>query len=338
MAALKLINLFALSSLAVLLCSFGATPTNALSLEVHNVVRHIHPAHDGLAKRSRPAKRAPTCKSKHPPTIPSPSVTKSKPPAPAKTPQRNSGGGSGNGGVGGKVGIAWPNSDSSTLHQFKTRRSSVIYTWSPWIPQGAKKLGFRPAVMLWGAKQIGDFTKLVKPGYANIALGYNEPNQRGQSDMSPQYGAQLWKQYLQPLSHQGYSLGSPAVTSAPSGITWMRDFFAACGGCTFNFVAVHWYGTESAEFISYIQKFHSAFGKPIWPTEYACQNFGGGAQCSRDQTFAFHRTVMKYMDGQSWVPHYFPFGFMHDMSNVNPDNQLMGSNGGPNALGNQYLY
>jgi hypothetical protein len=28
--------------------------------------------------------------------------------------------------------------------------------------------------MLWGPKQIGDFTSLVKPGYANIALGFNE--------------------------------------------------------------------------------------------------------------------------------------------------------------------
>ncbi len=28
--------------------------------------------------------------------------------------------------------------------------------------------------MLWGDKQIGDFTKLVKPGYAHCALGPNE--------------------------------------------------------------------------------------------------------------------------------------------------------------------
>lgn len=28
--------------------------------------------------------------------------------------------------------------------------------------------------MLWGTKQIADFKRLVKPGYAHTALGFNE--------------------------------------------------------------------------------------------------------------------------------------------------------------------
>jgi hypothetical protein len=61
------------------------------------------------------------------------------------------------------------------------------------------------------------------------------------------------------------------------------------------------------------------------PTEYACQvcivcledpslahlpvqNFNGGAQCSRDETWSFHQRIKGWMDSTPWVPNYFPFG------------------------------
>jgi hypothetical protein len=104
--------------------------------------------------------------------------------------------------------------------------------------------------MLWGPKQIGDFTQLVKPGYAKTVLGFNEyarhssnhlfffdhfffrPNQSGQSNLDPGYAAQLWQQYIQPLKNQGYALVTPACTNAPSGKQWYQSFFSACTGCT----------------------------------------------------------------------------------------------------------
>ncbi|KAF5367844.1 hypothetical protein D9615_010572 [Tricholomella constricta] len=107
-----------------------------------------------------------------------------------------------------------------------------VYTWSPYIPQKAKELGFEPITMLWGEKQTSEFKRLVVKGYAKTVFSFNKPNQQGQSDMSPQRGAQLWQQYIQPLKAQGYSLTSPACTNAPSGKKWLQDFFAACHGCT----------------------------------------------------------------------------------------------------------
>jgi hypothetical protein len=35
---------------------------------------------------------------------------------------------------------------------------------------------------------------------------------------------------------------------------------------------------------------------------------------------------------------FFLAGFMQNMVGVNPDNQLMAPNGGPSALGAQYIY
>jgi hypothetical protein len=47
-------------------------------------------------------------------------------------------------------------------------------TWSPWIPDAARKLGFEPVPMLWGEKQISEFKRLVVKGYARTVLGFNE--------------------------------------------------------------------------------------------------------------------------------------------------------------------
>jgi hypothetical protein len=352
MAAIKLLNLLAISSLAIFACSFRATPVNALSSGSHNVARHAFRGHDSIAKRKRggSSKR---CKPR-PTTTSAPAKT-----PPAKTPPAqntghndavssssggSSGGGSGSSGGsgfghsgGGKVGVSWANGNDPSLSQYKSGKVGALYTWSPELPPLAKSLGFNAIPMLWGEDQIDDFARLVVQGYANTVLGFNEPNESGQSNMSPQRGAQLWQQYIQPLKAKGYQLISPATSSSPAGKIWMQDFFKACGGCSFDGIAIHYYDVTPQGFIEYITDFHNTFNLPVWATEYACQNFNGGPQCSQAQTNSFHQQISSFMDNTPWVAHYFPFGVMHDMQGVNAFNQLMAPSGAPTALGYQYF-
>ncbi|KAF8076205.1 glycosyl hydrolase catalytic core-domain-containing protein [Lyophyllum atratum] len=358
MAVTKLLNLLAVSSLAILACSYGATPVTALTVDTHHVGRSPAHAHAGLAKKKRaanPKRCRPRVSSTvvkptvAPTTAPAPVTTKpattkpatTKPPAPTTSsnppPPTNGGGNTGSDGGVGKVGLAWPQDDDKALANFKTGKVSPIYTWSPWIPSAAKKLGFEPIPMFWGEKQATDFKRLVVKGYAHTVFGFNEPNQQGQSDMTPQRGAQLWQQYIQPLKAQGYSLISPACTNAPSGKKWLQDFFGACKGCTADGVALHFYGTDPQAMINYLIDMHNTFNLPIWPTEYACQNFGGGKQCSKDDVFNFMSKTKKFMDETPWLKHYFAFGAMYDMGNVNPLNQLLGNDGRPTDLGYMYI-
>ncbi|KAH0587346.1 hypothetical protein J132_09512 [Termitomyces sp. J132] len=363
MAVSKFLNLFALSSIAILAFSYGAAPVAALSLDPHHLAARSPASHAVLARKKR-FTNSKRCKPRPPPSAAS-SVAKpttttavttkavttnavttkaSSSPAPAATSKAassspsasNTSTNSGSSG-GGKVGIAWPQDDDTALTYFKTAQSTRLYTWSPWIPPKAKELGFQGVPMLWGEKQISDFARIVVDGYAHAALGFNEPNQQGQSDMTPQRAAQVWQQYIQPLKAKGYSLISPAPTNAPSGKTWLQEFFSACGGCTFDGLAVHFYGTDPQAFIDYLTEMHNAFGLPIWVTEYACQNFGGGAQCDEGQVWNWMKTTKTFMDNTSWVTAYFAFGAMYDMGNVNPLNQLLGSNGQPTSLGWYYI-
>ena len=54
-----------------------------------------------------------------------------------------------------------------------------------------------------------------------------------------------------------------------------------------SFLPLHWYDVSVDGFKQYVQNFHDKTGHNIWVTEYACQNFNGGAQCSDDQSMFF---------------------------------------------------
>ncbi|KAF9452042.1 glycoside hydrolase family 128 protein [Macrolepiota fuliginosa MF-IS2] len=340
MAVTKLLNLLAISCLAVI-ASLGPAPVAALSVDTTHQVRNNH--HGVFAKKRR-AVSTKRCKPRATDPAPAPATTSNSPaPKPTSTKAApkpsptSSGSNSGSGSGSAKAGIAWPLGNDPSIKNFKTSKVSKYYTWSPWCVDDANAVGMKCCPMLWGPKQIGDFTKLVKPGYANCAMGFNEPNQPGQADIDPGYATQLWWQYLNPLKDQGYFLVSPACTNAPDGKTWMQNFLGNCNGCQVDAIALHWYGTDANEFIDYVTDFHTTFGKPIWVTEFACQDFSKNQQCSWDKVFSFMNTVTSWMDKTDYVQEYFAFGAMHDMYNVNPANQLLADNGFPTDLGRLYI-
>jgi len=197
--------------------------------------------------------------------------------------------------------------------------------------------------MLWGQRQIGEWTstinETIRTRKVTHALGPNEPQQGAQSNLTAQQGADLWKTYMQPLKAQGILLGSPAPSSAPSGKTWLQDFLTACnGGCTVDFIALHWYAINSTEFIRYLQDFHDTFQRPIWVTEWACQNFvNPHEQCSQQDVINFMNATQSFMDKTEWVERYAWFGVMKDMQGVNEYDRIMDTNGKINALGLQYI-
>ncbi|KZP28384.1 glycoside hydrolase family 128 protein [Athelia psychrophila] len=237
-----------------------------------------------------------------------------------------------------KVGLAWANGDNPSLANFKTPQVSMLYTWSPTFPSNAAALGFHPVPMLWGEAQVTTFTQLVVKGYSDTVLGFNEPNEPGQSNLTPASAAALWQQYIQPLKNEGYALISPATSSDPNGLPWMQAFLAECGStCTFDGMAAHYYDVTSAGLIAYINLWYTTFGKPIWLTEFACQNFNGGLQCTQTEVYEFMYAVTEYMDNTSWVARYCAFGVMTDMQGVNVYNQLMAADGWPTSLGENYI-
>ena len=124
-------------------------------------------------------------------------------------------------------------SDSQLL--FARRLISVFYRYYTWNPDGfASDIEFVP--MLWGPTQTDDWDTHINSTISSLhvshVLAFNEPQETSQSNLSPQDGAALWKQHVEPLKAQGILLGSPAPSSAPSGKTWISQWLDACdGGC-----------------------------------------------------------------------------------------------------------
>jgi O-glycosyl hydrolase len=71
---------------------------------------------------------------------------------------------------------------------------------------------------------------------------------------------------------------------------------------------MHFYGTNAKDFISYVEDMHNTFGRNIWVTEFACQNFSGGQQSGQQEVTDFMKEVIDFMDGADYVQQYFAFG------------------------------
>ena len=123
--------------------------------------------------------------------------------------------------------------------------------------------------MLWGKSQTSQWDSTINQTIRDLhvthVLGFNEPEIEGQSNISPADGADLWKAHIEPLRAQGLKLGSPAPSGAPAGKQWLLDWMDACGGgCTVDFIALHWYDINSTAFMEYLQDYHDTFQRPIW--------------------------------------------------------------------------
>jgi hypothetical protein len=105
-------------------------------------------------------------------------------------------------------------------------------------------------------------------GAFKYLLGFNEPDNASQANMTPTKAADLWPT----LQQTGLVLGSPAVAHPTNG--WLKSFMslATSRHLKVDFIALHFYASitdtgAAARIKSQIQAVRAAYGKPIWVTE-----------------------------------------------------------------------
>jgi hypothetical protein len=196
--------------------------------------------------------------------------------------------GSGTSGAGGggmakscKRGIAYGHNSVGDLTALAAG-ISWWYNWSPGpdaaVAADYAKLGVEFVPMIWGPGDLAANRVALIPKDAKVLLGFNEPNFKSQSNLSPQEAATLWPQLEKIANDRGMSLVSPALNyCGPASNCWTTDpfdwfdqFFAACPGCKVDALAVHWYACTKGALTSYLDKMKSKYGKPIWLTEFSC--------------------------------------------------------------------
>lgn len=175
------------------------------------------------------------------------------------------------------------------------------YQMNP-TPAYENDTSFNFVPMLWGAPaSLTDTTflenvtaQIVSGSNISYAMGFNEPDgtsETGGSDVNATVGAKIWIKQMEPLRKLGVILGAPAVTGGSSGFEWLSDFLDACdGGCTFDFIPIHWYGNFDG-LASHIGEVMATYpNKSIWVTEFALNN------ATLNDTQQFFKEACQYFD------------------------------------------
>ncbi|KAG9093063.1 hypothetical protein FRC07_011539 [Ceratobasidium sp. 392] len=144
-------------------------------------------------------------------------------------------------------------------------------------------------------------TRAAQQGW-NTVFSLNEPDLNG---ISPATAANWYIQYINPLP---IKKAIPAVSSsqnAGQGLDWTAKFIAACAGkCSYDYINIHWYGNNFAQFQSHVQNAHNKFpNHKLVISEFALQK-----PATRDQQLAFLKSAMNFLDNADYVVLYSVFG------------------------------
>ncbi|HEY5449235.1 MAG TPA: glycosyl hydrolase [Polyangia bacterium] len=234
-------------------------------------------------------------------------------------------GGGGTTGAGGQGGIVGMQPYKGVANSPCAARTMLGVTWYyNWTQTESEPCsngqGGQFVPMIWGhtgneqsATGIANsITSFVNKNYGFV-LGFNEPDNTGQSNIPVATAISLWPSFNNPA----IKIGTPGTAAnANPGMAWYTSFMNMLNANTSlraDFMAIHWYGwnagscnataSELENYIKWAEGF--AGNRPIWITEWGCLNqsapdvqtvvtFFNGAVAM----FAKHPRVVRY----AWYP------------------------------------
>ncbi|MFW2480277.1 MAG: glycoside hydrolase family protein [Lentimonas sp.] len=211
-----------------------------------------------------------------------------------------------------------------------------IYNWSTSIKPGTPSyVEFVP--MQWGKWNVSKkHMDQLANGRHRALLGFNEPDQKNQANMTVEQAIELWPR----LMYTGIRLGSPAGVH-PDG-PWMRQFMKEIDkrGYRVDFIAMHAYpGKDADSFIERVDQIHKLYGRPIWITEFAVGDWEANAnkknRHSVDEVYEFMRKVIPALESRRHVERYAWFSSSPSNHNLGTSS-LYKKDGTLNKLGLLY--
>jgi hypothetical protein len=166
--------------------------------------------------------------------------------------------------------------------------ASWYYNWTQ--SPGSCRAAAQFVPMIWGhtgneqnAPTIATtVTNFANAGYKYV-LGFNEPDNTGQANISVATAMTLWPSFDQ----ASILVGSPATQANTTGLAWFangaQSFMGqvnANANLRVDFIDAHWYGwnagscePSAATFEAYLRQIEAIPGnRPIWITEFGCLN------------------------------------------------------------------
>ena len=185
-----------------------------------------------------------------------------------------------------------------------------FYSWGPNKPdETPADVEFMP--MIWGKynarrpKVLEQLQSRADRGDFRYLMGFNEPDQHKQSDISVEEALSLWPN----LMKTGLPLASPSCVHADR--EWMQRFMAEVEArkLRVDFICVHSYAGPNAQaLIDRLKRIHEMYGRPIWITEFAVGDWTAKSAAenkhSPEKVARFMRKVLPMLERLDFVERY----------------------------------
>lgn len=188
------------------------------------------------------------------------------------------------------------------------------YSWGLKSPKGyPENVKFVP--MMWGPwgleKAVEYLNEQQKLGKVDCLLGFNEPDEKTQSNIPVEKALELWPI----LMKANVRLGSPACVHPDN--EWMKKFMKQVDArkLRIDFVPIHDYGGPSPQaLVNKCKRIYEMYGRPVWITEFAVGDWQAKDvkenKHSPKRVLEFMKEVLPALDKLDCVERYawFPAG------------------------------
>lgn len=184
--------------------------------------------------------------------------------------------------------------------------SAWVYNWGPGPRSGEGGLKAEFVPMIWDENTASDevINAVREAGYKTL-LGFNEPDNRGQAEMTVEQAIELWPV----LERSGLRLGSPGPAGHDE---WLDSFMKEAKKRNYrvDFSCIHWYGDVTVpdaveDLRNYCRRTWEKFGIPVWLTEYSGPNWKWHSrEATMEDNARFARDSCLVLDSLPYVERY----------------------------------
>jgi hypothetical protein len=209
-----------------------------------------------------------------------------------------------------KKGVCFSNRARRWSHKANELGAHWMYSWGTKMSENIpENVEFTP--MFWGKNSVNDANlihvkQLIADGKINTVLGFNEPNQREQANMTVAEAVAFWPK----LEALGVPLGAPSPVGTLTQ-PWLAEFMQAVkdNNLRVDYITVHHYsGPSVPALINKLEKLFELYGLPIWITEFAVADWGVATKednrYSVEQVAAFMRGILPELDKLEFLHRY----------------------------------
>lgn len=209
------------------------------------------------------------------------------------------------------------------FHYNDMYRPNWFYSWSATAENDCEYGDYHPMQWGWLTSDtpviLRDQPKWYARSQVTCAMGFNEPDKSEQSNIPEEDAADQWPR----LERMQLPLVGPCP--AQSNGSWRQNYeaMAAERGLRSEYMALHWYagcnGGSPQNIINVINSLYSAYGKPIWITEFAVKDWSGTSTgWNRNDNFNWLAEFLWRAEGIAHLKKYSLFEWGTEDNNDDP--------------------